>query len=503
MPAGNPVLPDAQGQALGRQLAAASIQKDLLHGQVNALVESRGTYCGIAYSNERKQLHLFVDKLGYRPVYYTFQKGKLYFSTALRVLEELDCIERALDIHGAVEKAVFGFCLADHTGYKDISSLVAGTHLLLDSCGLKQTRYWSLQEAALSGKNNSEILEVFDHEFSQAIKLRLKASETKVNVLFSGGLDSRCVVTRLWNQGIAVDTYTFGDASSYDCLIARQYAEKLGLTHTEKEFAPCDFGPGWPLMAAKAIDTKLEEGIEYLRPKLIWTGDAGSEILGRALFTRELISQITDEDYEQAAYCVSKPFKDFILSGVYRNRYQDMISNYPTRYIADYLQAKHGINPLNRMFHFWMDNQIRRYLENFFQNIDLYGIDLHLPFYDANVVALSLVFEPDYLLFHKMYHDWLQFFPGVITDVTWQHYPGHLPAPLPLPEEGVYQWSKTKTVDNQVINDAVKIMASKILLINKPYLLLCILLTRLRVRDISWLLKQAIQIHRFAKYTNV
>lgn len=500
--AGNPVLPDAHGQSLNRQLAAARIQQDLFQEHASALIECRGTYCGVAYSRNKEQLHLFVDKLGCRPIYYTLQKGKLYFSTALRVLEELDCIERALDVYGAVEKAIFSFCLADHTGYKNIFSLVAGTHLVLDSHALKQTKYWSLQETALSGKNNSEILKAFDCEFSQAIKLRLQPEETKVNALFSGGLDSRCVVTKLWDQGIAVDTYTFGDSFSYDRLIARQYTERLGLSHTEKEFEPCDFGPGWPLMVANAIDEKLKNGVDYLHPKLIWTGDAGSEILGRALFTPELISQITNKDYERAAYCVSRPFKDSILSREFRAEYGDIISNYPTQYIADYLQEKHEVSSLNQVFHFWMDNQIRRYPENFFQNIDLYSIDLHLPFYDANVVALSLAFEPGYLLFHKMYHDWLQFFPSVIADVTWQHYPGHLPAPLPLPEKGISQWSDAKAIDKQIISSAQKILASKVSVINRPYLLLCILVTQFGIRDMSWLLKQAIQMHHFVKYTN-
>lgn len=500
--AGNPVLPDIHEQSLDREVAAAKIQQDLLCEKTNSLIESRGTYCGAAYSKDKKQFHLFTDKLGCRPIYYTYQKGKLYFATALRVLEELDCIERILDIRGAVEKAIFGFCLADHTGYKDIFSLVAGTHLILDAHTLKQTRYWSLQGAVLQEKKDPEILEYFDHEFSQTIKLRLKVNEKKVNALFSGGLDSRCVVTRLWGQGVSADTYTFGEAFSYDCLIARQYTEKLGLSHFEKEYESCDFGPGWPLMAANAINNKLANGVNYLRPKLIWTGDAGSEILGRALFSPGLVGCINDGDFDRAAFCISRPFKSLILSRKSKREYENVIADYPTQYIADYLQEKSGVPPLNRVFHFWMDNQIRRYPENFFQNIDLYGIDLHLPFYDSEVVALSLAFDPDYLLYHKMYHDWLKFFPGVITDVTWQHYPGHLPAPLPLPQEGISQWSKNKVADQRTIEDAKKILADQSSLINKSYLLLCILITQFGIRDKSWLLKQAIQMHRLARHTN-
>lgn len=496
--AGSPVLPDMHGQALDRPLAAAKIQQDLLYEHTGALTEGRGTYCGVMYSNDKKQINLFVDKLGCRPVYYTFQKGKLYFSTALRVLEELDCIERALDIHGAVEKAVFSFCLADRTGYKDIYSLVAGTHLVLDSHALKQSRYWSLQEAAVPGKNNSEILKIFDCEFSQAIKLRLKTNEARVNALFSGGLDSRCVVTKLWNQGIAVDTYTFGDSSSYDCLIARQYTEKLGLSHTEKEFEPCDFGPGWPLMVANEINRKLKEGVNYFRPKLVWVGDGGSVGIGRVYLTRELVGCLDNSNYEQAANLVSSPFRNLILS----KKYRKTALNYPTQYIFNLLQEENGIQPLNKMIIFLMENDQRRHLEDFFQNIDLYGIDFHLPFFDSEVVTLSMAFEPGYTLFHKMYHDWLQFFPDVITKVTWQHYPGHLSAPLPLPEDGTYQWSKTRTIDKQIVSDAMKILVSGTSLINRPYLLLCILLTQFGIRDMSWLLKHAIRMHHFAKYTN-
>lgn len=102
--AGNPVLPDVHEQSLDREVVAAKIQQDLLCGKKNSLIESRGTYCGAAYSKDKKQFYLFTDKLGCRPIYYTYQKGRLYFTTALRVLEELDCIERILDIRGAVVK---------------------------------------------------------------------------------------------------------------------------------------------------------------------------------------------------------------------------------------------------------------------------------------------------------------------------------------------------------------------------------------------------------------
>lgn len=90
----------------------------------------------------------------------------------------------------------------------------------------------------------------------------------------------------------------------------------------------------------------------------------------------------------------------------------------------------------------------------------------------------------------------------MITKVTWQHYPGHLSAPLPLPEDGTYQWSKTRTIDKQIVSDAMKILVSGTSLINRPYLLLCILLTQFGIRDMSWLLKHAIRMHHFAKYTN-
>jgi len=496
--AGNPVLPDIHEQSLDRELAAAKIQQDLLCEKTNSLVESRGTYCGAAYSKGKKQFHLFADKLGCRPIYYTYQKGKLYFATALRVLEELDCIERILDIRGAVEKAVFTYCLDEHTGYKNIYSLGAGTYLMLDLRGLKRTRYWALQENIQSVENSQATLKNLYCEFTQAIKLRFKGNDTKVNALLSGGLDSRCVVTELWRQGISVDTYTFGETSSYDCLIAKQYAEKLNLSHIERKFQSCDFGPGWPLLAAIEINEKLKKGVKYSHPKLIWTGDGGSVSIGRIYLTQELVEYLNSEAYEQASNFFSRPFKSLILSKEYRHE----ILNYPTQYIASYLQKMCKIKPINRMLLFLMENDQRRHLEVFFQNIDLYGMDFHLPFFDSEVVKLSFAFEPHYALFHKMYRDWLQFFPDVITEVTWQHYPDHLPAPLPLPEKGSYQWAKTKTVDNQMIDEAKEILTSRKSVINRPYLLFCMLLTQFDIRDMSWLLKQAVEIHHLAKHTN-
>jgi hypothetical protein len=89
---------------------------------------------------------------------------------------------------------------------------------------------------------------------------------------------------------------------------------------------------------------------------------------------------------------------------------------------------------------FLMHNDQRRHLTDYYENIDLRRVELHLPFFDADFLQAIYSAPIDGFLRHRLYNRWLQTFLPAIHEVPWQAYPGHEPCPLPVPEGLRYQW---------------------------------------------------------------
>jgi len=161
-----------------------------------------------------------------------------------------------------------------------------------------------------------------------------------------------------------------------------------------------------------------------------------------------------------------------------------------------------------RAFHlFLMLNDQRRHMANLYENIDQDRIELQLPFFDNDFLALILACPLDGFLGHSFYMRWLEHFPPVVTSRAWQAYPGHVPCPHPIPEELRYQWGnpfskrvldESKRALLQEMDRFMKSPAFPRAILNRSALRIAHWLTRLGVRDYGYVLKMAITYCRYA-----
>lgn len=498
--AGDPVWVD-DGALRDRQQATQGLHRQLLAGDDALLLASRGTFCGIHYSFKPLQVQLVTDKLGIRPLYYCWQNNFFYFSSCLRVLETLSCLERRLDVAAAIETASFDYCLDDRTGYLGIHCLGAGQVLTVTKAGPSVRRYWQLPEAVQPADDTAQGLAALYQAFDDAVRLRRKQT-TQVNALLSGGLDSRCVVTALWHQQLTVNSFTYAAPNTLDARLSQAYADQLSIQHQTRPFTATDDGPGWPVLVAQDIAMQQKKGTVFPRQRLVWTGDGGSGLVGRTFpnLTPALMTLINTHRLPQAINAVAPPFTTAVLAPAYRAA----VAGFPTQPLLQQIQASQGQHAeddgLRALLFHWVDSNQRRHLHGFYEAIDRYGIDLALPFYDAEVARCAFNFAPHSGLFHGLYHDWLKLFPTVILQVSWQHYPHHLPSPLPLPSDAVDQWSERVAPDPTLLAQMWDIIRSHRPLFNKPYLLWCLLLTGLGVSDRRWLFSQVSKIQRLYQH---
>ena len=444
MLAGEPLL-DA-GDGAGRPSRARdldALHESWLKNDWSAPRRARGMFCAAHYSPETGELSLVADKLCLRPLYYWVGDGYVVFATALRVLESLDVVRKEMDLRAVTEMVSLNISLGTRTPYVNVSLLHAGEVAHFSERGTTFERYWSWEEIEPSTRPEEELAREAYERFTAAVARRLDRDETTFAFL-SGGLDSRSVVSALWQRGLRVHTFNFSPKGSQDQIFGAEFARALGTVHTESPRKD-EGGPDWMQMLADAWDaSRARREWPAERPALAWSGDGGSVGLGHVYVTQEIVDLMragrADEAVEsylrrEGANVPESFFKKFL-----REEVAAELSGAVARGMREELDKIRCADP-GRAFHlFLMLNDQRRHLSRHLENIDRHRLELLLPFYDSDFLSLVLSVPVEPCLAHKFYMKFLACFRPVVTSVPWQTYPGHEPCPLPAPRELSYQW---------------------------------------------------------------
>ena len=441
--AGNPVLPKTSEHTYTRLDSLKLIAENIRNEKIDLLQKCRGTYCGVIYEPASRKLFLITDKIGVRPIYYWVHADFIIFASALRILEVLRCYQRQIDLKGISEIACFGYPLSDRTPYKDIFSLYAGEVACFEADKIERKKYWDWNNLSSTKIENTVFAKQLHEIFIESIKIRLKDQKT-VAAFLSGGLDSRAIVAALRELNINVITANFAPQGSQDQVFGQLIADALGTHHSHLPKGKTSNDDSYHKHSTKNwINSEAFRSENLARSKIIWSGDGGSMGLGHIYQNAEIIKLARESDLEKA----KQRFLSYNRWGIFPKLLKYPIALSVRQLLAEGIQSElNSIQPEDRgrlFYLFLLLNDQRRHMFVHFEDIDLDRIELELPFFDANFIT-AIVQQPiDHFLRHAFYLDWLAQFDPKVLLVPWQAYPGHVPCPLPLPENLEYQWEST------------------------------------------------------------
>lgn len=277
-----------------------------------------------------------------------------------------------------------------------------------------------------------------------------------VAAFLSGGLDSRAIVAALRELNTDVLTANFAQQGSQDQVFGQLAADLLGTHHSHLPRGKTTIGDSYhKLSTTNWINSKEYLSWNPMRPKVIWSGDGGSMGLGHIYQNSEIVDAARKKDLVTAMRLFS-----YNRWGIFPKLLKHTFSKSVKQLLADGIHTElDSIQPedLGRKFYlFLLLNDQRRHMVEHFENIDLDRIEFELPFFDANFIA-EIVQQPiDRFLRHVFYLDWLEQFSSKVLEIPWQAYPGHVPCPLPIPENLEYQWESTQEDKKQDINLALQ-----------------------------------------------
>ncbi len=197
-----------------------------------------GIFSIILYEIATSILHVLRDPLGIKPLYFSSQKGDIFFCSEIKGLLGFDNLKRSIRLQSLSDQLAFMYVPEPFTMYNEFFKVEPGIHYTYHK-GVKisETKLFTHLHNEKLHLNESEMINSFQSLFSKAISRQL-ISDVPVSLFLSGGLDSSAVAYEAINQGANIHSaYTISysqkdqrlDGQSQDLIFAEKISKKLNL----------------------------------------------------------------------------------------------------------------------------------------------------------------------------------------------------------------------------------------------------------------------------------
>ena len=189
-----------------------------------------GMFAFAIYDENKKNVFIARDRLGVKPLYYSWQNGKLELCSQLTPLNKGNLNQEAISIYLQT-----GYIPSPFSIYEEIKKLPPGQYAIfdLDKNQMEINSYWDLKQVSEKKISYEEAKEQLHTLLKDAVKIRLQ-SDVPYGSFLSGGIDS-ALVSSIANsiQKEQLKTFTIGfDDKQYDeSQVAEQFAKIIGSDH--------------------------------------------------------------------------------------------------------------------------------------------------------------------------------------------------------------------------------------------------------------------------------
>ena len=185
------------------------IQLFQLHG-LKMLNRLNGMFAFAIWDKLDKKLILVRDRMGVKPLYYSFFNESFYFASEEKALFTAG-IPLKIAQNGLEEYVFNRFVAGENTLYENIKKLLPGYFMIISENGKTTTeKWWDLKSEIQNQEKIKNPVNWFRNTFDDSIKLRM-VSDVPVGVLLSGGMDSCSVLASLKHQNFKdIGTFNIG-----------------------------------------------------------------------------------------------------------------------------------------------------------------------------------------------------------------------------------------------------------------------------------------------------
>lgn len=204
-----------------------------------------GMYAMAIYDKETKKLVVMRDRLGVKPLYYSFSDEGFIFSSEIRPILRAGLKKFILNREVLSEYTMYQTVLAPNTIVKGIKVLMPGHYMSVEEGKVLVTQYYSVNKLSKSGDDlsYSETCHKINDLLSLAVQRRMEA-DVPFGAFLSGGIDSSIVVglmSKVSNERVQTFNVSFDEGEFSESRYARIIAKRFNTNHHEIKLTPRDF----------------------------------------------------------------------------------------------------------------------------------------------------------------------------------------------------------------------------------------------------------------------
>jgi asparagine synthase (glutamine-hydrolysing) len=193
-----------------------------------------GMFAFAVWDGRREQLFLARDRMGEKPLYYTFAQGWVVFGSELRAVLAHPALSAELDLQSVSRYLAYEFIPDPHSIIRNVLKLPPAHSLTASDGKLAVQPYWDIPFKPDVAVDEDTWGREIARRLDEAVRSRL-ISDVPLGCFLSGGIDSTAIVATAARHQAGLRTFSVGYAEArYDERPwGRLVAERLATRHEE------------------------------------------------------------------------------------------------------------------------------------------------------------------------------------------------------------------------------------------------------------------------------
>lgn len=295
-------------QSRGHVMATASDTEVIVHAWEEwgnqCFQRFNGQWALALWDAKQERLILSRDRMGIRPLFYTFSGGRFLFASEIKALLADPTVRREFDLAGLHEAFTFWSCVAPRTVYAGIAQLEPGYVAVVEDGRIQKASYWQIafpDQASPTSATLAENREELRDKLVDAARLRFLRSDVPVGAYLSGGIDSSVtasIISRYTPSPLRTFSLRFADTEFDEGPYQDEMVRRLGTRHTSVDVTTDDIAKAFPetvwhietpiLRTAPAPLMLLSRLVRDEGYKVVVTGEGADEVLAGYDIFREM-----------------------------------------------------------------------------------------------------------------------------------------------------------------------------------------------------------------------
>lgn len=191
------------------------------------LKQFKGLFYIVTFNHENAKLEVFNSIFSILPIYY-LASDQILVSNKVDTILQFAESNFALNYKYLLEQYIFNYPLLNNTLFRNIKLLSSFSYISISSSGLSVKKYFEAEELINSNpipwnRSLDQISSLYIERFKEYYP------DDPFWIAFTGGFDSRTLVSVALQQNKKFETYAFGIPGNPDFSIPLQHASSLGI----------------------------------------------------------------------------------------------------------------------------------------------------------------------------------------------------------------------------------------------------------------------------------